>query len=236
VLMESGGFIKIHRIMMKWEWYQNPNMVQILLHFILKANHKEKKWQGVVIKRGQFISGRKAISADLKMSQQSVRTCIGRLIKCGELTSKTTNKFTLYTLSKWDQYQLQDYEPTNKLTNEQPATNQQLTTNKKDKNDKNEKEIDISVKIIMDLYRFNKPGANGTTPAKVKIAKILESGKYTEANLVLAVERHAKEANIGGVSMKNPDTFFGVKKHYIDFIESWQEPREPEIEKNKRNP
>lgn len=75
------------------------------------------------------------------MTEQSVRTCLNSLISNQQLTSKTTNKFSIVTIINWDTYQSDD-EPINQqitgdLTNNQPTTNQQLTTNKNDKNEKN---------------------------------------------------------------------------------------------------
>jgi hypothetical protein len=110
----------------------------------MKANHAPKKWQGIDILPGQFISGRDVMSAETGIGPQSIRTCIERLKSTNELTSKSTNKYTVFTINSWNKYQTT--EPTNhqtnqQLTSNQPATNQQLTTNKNEKNEKNEKEV-----------------------------------------------------------------------------------------------
>jgi len=140
--MESGGFIKIHRIMTKWQWYQNSKMVHILIHFILSANHAERKWQGITLLPGQFISGRKAISKVTGLSEKSIRTCIKKLEKCGEVATKTANRFTVFTLLKWEEYQMLDYKGANKGANKGPTKGQQRATNNNDNNEKNEKNKD----------------------------------------------------------------------------------------------
>ena len=140
----DSGWVKIHRQLQKWEWYTDSKMVHLLLHMVLKANHAEKKWRGIIIERGQFISGRKALSRETGITQRSIRTCIDKLKTTSELTTKTTSRFTLFTLVNWDKYQLIDYEPTNKTASSaslyRPATDQRPTTNNNDKNYNKDKE------------------------------------------------------------------------------------------------
>lgn len=127
---------------MEWEWYQDSNTMRVFLHLLLDANHKQKKWQGVDVKPGQTITSYEAISNKTGISVQSVRTSIKRLKSTGELTSESTNRFTLITIVNWASYQSDDCKLTSQSTGEltinQQATNKQLTTNKNDKKDKND--------------------------------------------------------------------------------------------------
>lgn len=132
------GWIKIHRDMSNWEWYQTPNMVQFFVHCLLRANHGVKKWQGITIECGQFISGRKALSKETGLSEQTIRTCINRLKSTNELTIKNMAKYSVFTLNNWKKYQVQE-SPTTISTINQPSTNHQLTTNKNEKNEKKNK-------------------------------------------------------------------------------------------------
>ncbi len=52
--MDPSGWIKLHRILLDWEWYKSPNMVHVFLHLILSANHEDGRWQGHEVKRGQL--------------------------------------------------------------------------------------------------------------------------------------------------------------------------------------
>jgi len=139
-----SGWIKLHRRMMSWEWYQDSNMVHLFLHMLMKANHEPGKWRGIQVNRGQFVSGRKALSKEIGMSERSIRTCIKRLKSTNELTTNATNRFTLYTIVNWDTYQIDgrssDQHTDQPCASKRPASDQQVTTNKNDKNDKNEKE------------------------------------------------------------------------------------------------
>ena len=80
------GYIKLHRSLIDWEWYTEPNMVLFFVHCMIRANHKEGTWKGYKVSKGQFISGRKVLSAETGLSERNVRTCIEKLVKSGELT------------------------------------------------------------------------------------------------------------------------------------------------------
>ncbi len=122
-----NGFIKLHRKIAKWEWYQDANTFRLFVHLLLIANHEDKRWQGKEVKRGQTITGRKALSKSLKLSQQQIRTSLNKLKSTSEITIKATNKFSLITLTHYDSYQSRDQIATNKTTsyahNGQPTSN-----------------------------------------------------------------------------------------------------------------
>lgn len=140
----TNGYIKIHRKFMCWGWYQNSQAVHLFVHLLLEANHADAEWQGYDVKRGQLITSIGHISIATGISQQSVRTLLKKFEKSGEIIVKSTNKFTLVTICKYDDYQSNEVsvQQTNnkQLTNEQQTTNKQLTTNKKNKEELRRKE------------------------------------------------------------------------------------------------
>lgn len=150
-----NGWIKIHKKFLNWGWYNDTNMVRLFLHLLLTANYEEKEWKGQIIKRGQTIVGRMELSKILSISEQTIRTCITKLKSTNEITTKSTNKYTIITLVKYEEYQKVDKKltnkSTNKLTNDQPTTNQQLTTPKEIKNKRNKEYIKASA----DAEEFN---------------------------------------------------------------------------------
>jgi hypothetical protein len=143
----KSGWVKNHRAIEEWEWYTADHMAHLFQHLIRNANHEDKTWQGKVIKRGQLVTGRIALSEQTGISEQSIRTCLNRLKSTSEITIETTNKFSIITINKYEDYQNPDeadnqvinQQSNQQLTNNQPTTNQQLTTNKNDKNVKNDK-------------------------------------------------------------------------------------------------
>jgi len=131
-----SGWIKIHRKFLDWEWFNKSEAVHLFIYLVLKANHKDGQWQGIDIKKGQFITSFGKISTDTGISLQTIRTLLKKFKKTNEINIQTTNKFSIVTICKYECYQ-QENEPTNTLlTNEQQTTNKQLTTNKNDKNEK----------------------------------------------------------------------------------------------------
>lgn len=135
------GWIKIHRQMIKWEWYQDTNVKVVFLHLLLLANHEEKRWQGHVIKRGQLITSLAKLSKGTKLSVHKIRVAIDKLKMTGEITSKSSNRFTMISIENWDLYQLTEEKVSNKNTNKCQTDGKQVATNKNDKNIKNEKNI-----------------------------------------------------------------------------------------------
>ncbi len=136
-----SGWIKIHRKFLDWEWFNKSEAVHLFVYLLLKANHKDSHWQGIEVKRGQFISSLGKISADTGISLQTIRTLLKKLEKTNEIELKSTNKFTIVTICKYECYQDETDQTNKQLTNKQQTTNKQLTTNKNDKKEKNEKEV-----------------------------------------------------------------------------------------------
>lgn len=125
------GWISLHRKFLSWEWFDKPEMVQLFIWLLLNANYTDKKWQGQVIKRGQILTTTPKIMEALRLTEQQTRTCIGRLKSTGEITCKSTNKYTIITICNYDRYQNDNLE-SNGQNNGQPntpATDKQRTNN-----------------------------------------------------------------------------------------------------------
>lgn len=90
--------------------------MRLFIHCLLKANHKQKDWHGIQIRRGQFVTSLSSLSKELRISERSIRTSIKRLKMTGEVTDRTTNRFRLITITHYDDYQSQMFEITDKTT------------------------------------------------------------------------------------------------------------------------
>ena len=134
--MLDGGYIKLHRKLTKWEWYHNANTFRVFIHLLLTANYERRNFEGRTIERGQRVTSISKLSQELKVSVQSIRTALDHLKSTGELTIKTTPKYTIITINNYISYQ----QLTNDLTNDQQTANKQLTNDqqqwKKDKESK----------------------------------------------------------------------------------------------------
>ncbi len=131
--MNDDGFIKIHRRLLKWEWYKDTNTKVLFLHCLLKANWKDGRFQGIEVPRGSFVTSLSTLSEELSSKEQTftvqnVRTSLKHLTLTGELTSKSYSKYRIITVNKYNEYQVANIVPNKQLTNSQQATNKQLTT------------------------------------------------------------------------------------------------------------
>ena len=132
--MQQQGWIKIHRQLLEWEWYDDINVKVLFFHLLLKANHKPKKYKGKLIEVGQHVTGLEVLCKETGLSIQKIRTAISKLKSTNEITIKTSSKGTVIQIVNYTKYQI----VTNELTNQQQTSNKRATTNKNDKNVKND--------------------------------------------------------------------------------------------------
>jgi biotin operon repressor len=127
------GWIKLHRKLMDWEWYQYPHMLHLFVHLLLRANHKGKSWQGKLIKRGQLITSRDKLSEETSISANMIYERLKKLEESGEIAQQPSNKYTLITICNFDLYQDETKEQI--LKNVQQYNNK--TTSRQHQNDTN---------------------------------------------------------------------------------------------------
>lgn len=102
------GYIKLHRSMRDWEWYHDLPVSRLFTCMLFMANWRDKRWQGIEVKRGQFVSSISNLSLESDLTVKQVRGALKKLESTGEVTSKKTNKYSLYTIVKYNTYQDDD--------------------------------------------------------------------------------------------------------------------------------
>lgn len=133
------GWIKIHRQLEDWEWYKNIPVKTLFIHCLIKANHKDNKWQGIIIKKGSFVTSYENLAFETGLTVRQVRTALNKLKMTGEVTHKGQAKYSIITINNWDEFQENDKQVDKQMTSERQASDKQMTTNKNDKNEKNDK-------------------------------------------------------------------------------------------------
>lgn len=128
-----NGYIKLHRKLIEWGWYSDANTKALFLHLLLTANYRPREYRGVQLNPGDTVVGFKALSEQLGMTVNQVRTAMRHLEETGEITRKSTNKFSVVTIAKWEDYQLEEVESTNKSQ----TNHKQTTTPKEGKKERN---------------------------------------------------------------------------------------------------
>lgn len=157
----NSSWVKLYRKLNNSAFKKKPLTVALFVHFLINVNTETKKiiWndEEITVLPGQIITGRKSLSEDTGITQQSIRTSLKILKSTSTITIKTFTKFSVITINKWDEYQ----SSTSKLTNKQPTTNQQLTTTKEYKNIRNkeyntlESVVESDFKEIAETYKVS---------------------------------------------------------------------------------
>lgn len=245
------GYVKVFRTFLDWQWFQKPEMVQLWLYLLLKANHQENEWQGMVIGRGQLFVGRNKIQAETGLSEQTIKTCLKRLKSTGEITTQSTSRGTLITIVKWDDFQddvvqsnRQINQPTNQQsTSDQPTTNQQVTTNKNEKNEKNEKNIktyrslvdeytpDLDLRKALDDFVSMRKAMKGFTVRALELAlskldKLAQDDQTKLAIVNQSIERSWK----GFFPLKQQSVYTSQRQDVLpEYYEQMKTGSEPEV-------
>ena len=103
--MNDEGYIKLFRKFKQWRWYTDNNVKTLFLHLLLSANWVTKDFEGITIKRGQYISGRKKLAREIGLSERQIRTAIDKLKSTNEIIAESTSEFTIFTVVNYDHYQ-----------------------------------------------------------------------------------------------------------------------------------
>lgn len=149
------GWVRLYRKSIDSSIWKNPNTWFVWSWCLMKANHQTHQFPfngtDLEVKEGQFITGiNKAIEELPTLTTQKLRTILKYLKSTGRITIKSNNKYSVITITKWEDYQ-QDNKQTNKrTTNEQQTNNKPTTTYKNDNNDNNDKndKIDTTSKEV----------------------------------------------------------------------------------------
>ena len=142
-MKKSKGFIVLNREILDWEWYADIKTKVLFLHLLLTANYKEQRWQGKVIGKGELITSIAHLATETGLSQQNIRTSLNKLKSTGEITVRSTNRYTLICVVNWDKYQdfdTEDNKQNNEPLNKQLTINQQTTNNKQQRNKETNKQ------------------------------------------------------------------------------------------------
>jgi len=134
-MKQIQGWIKIHRQLLEWEWYDDINVTRLFLHILLKANHKSKNYKGELIQIGEHLTSREILANETGLTIRQVRTALTKLKTTNEVTIKSSSQGTKIQVVNYEKYQV----TTSEVTAKRPASDQQTTSNKNVKNEKKKK-------------------------------------------------------------------------------------------------
>lgn len=236
-----GGFIKLFRQILDWEWYDDLPTCRLFIHLLLKANYAERNWHGQTIERGSCITSYATLASETGLSQEQIKRALKNLTKTGEIKRIATNKNTVICVVKYADFQGFGFEyneqttskeqaENKQKTNEQQTNNEQTTTNKEIKNkrnkeskniytslpeDKNITEIVETVIQMLNVETDKKDGEGFSPRAKknVELISALIRDGYTLNDLKTVIEKKCDSWLTDPVMKSNlrPSVLFGDK-------------------------
>lgn len=153
-----------------------------------------------------------------------VRTAIKKLKSTGEITCKSTNRNTVFTVVKYDLYQSDNKQNNIQITDKQHTDNRQITTTKERKEGKKEKDIN-NIKsgkpdhadIIREIINYlNKKTGKKFSPFAVNTvkhinARLNEGHSLDDFIAVIDVKTASWKGDRNMDKYLRPDTLFGTK-------------------------
>jgi len=139
----NEGWLKLHRKLKKKGYYRKSEYIHLWIHLLISANHEPKEFMFnntiQTLQPGQLLTGRNQLAKDTGINRNSVE----RILKCfqneQQIEQQTTTKFRVITIKNWKDYQQTEQVNEQQVSNKAAASEQQVSTNKNEKNIKNER-------------------------------------------------------------------------------------------------
>lgn len=135
-----SSFFIFNRSVFDWKYYTDGNVFRVFFHCVGKANHTDKYWRGIQIKRGEFITSLENLSNELALSIAKVRLAIKKLDEDGCIIYKPSNKYSKIVIPNYDIYQTNNVMEILIRRHKSQTKNNQINTTNNENNDDNEKE------------------------------------------------------------------------------------------------
>ena len=114
----DSGIGREHATFALWMW--------ILCNVTRKPLNYIARGEQIQLESGELIVGRKKLAMELRLSERSVRTCLQHLKSWGNLTIRSTNRFSILKVTNWETYQevenQNDQQNDHEVTSKRPAS------------------------------------------------------------------------------------------------------------------
>lgn len=224
-----------------WEWYENTNVFRLFYHCLLHTNLEDKRYCGKEIKAGQFVSSITRISAETGLTESQVRTALKKLKETGYISTKSTNKYTIYTVNEYQKYidcgQVAETTTVENTVVENGTKMEQTVERKMEQTEEKVKETceKPNKKTFIDCFeRLWKQYPNKRGKGQVSDTKKKTLYEIGEEKIERALKRYLDDLSKDSSWRKpqNGSTFFN--SGYVDYLdENYEKPPEP---KSQRNP
>lgn len=222
-----------------WEWYENTNVFRLFYHCLLHTNLEDKRYCGKEIKAGQFVSSITRISAETGLTESQVRTALKKLKDTGYISTKSTNKYTIYTINEYQKYidcgQVAETTTEENTVVENGTKMEQTDENAKKNCEKSKENCEKSNKKAFNecFERLWKQYPNKRGKGQVSDTKKKTLYEIGEEKIERALKRYLDDLSKDSSWRKpqNGSTFFN--SGYVDYLdENYEKPPEPKPQRN----
>lgn len=205
--MAGGGWIKLYRSFLESPFYTDLTAKAVYVHLKLTAAYEPRQVHGIELQPGQAITTIARLAAELQITPAKVRRSLNVIQKNGNITIKTTNKFTVITIvntgvdekTKDDDSKQNETQKANKKAN-LPIIERNLKQSKKNNNHHRDDDVTANnSKLMQDkdfVMVFNAMNENGFTISKnadkEKLAGLV--AEYGTEHVISCIEK-MKEYN-----------------------------------------
>lgn len=222
-----------------WEWYENTNVFRLFYHCLLHTNLEDKRYCGKEIKAGQFVSSITRISAETGLTESQVRTALKKLKETWYISTKSTNKYTIYTVNEYQKYidcgqvaettteENKVVENGTKMEQTEEKAKETCEKSKENCEKSNKKTFNECFERLWKKYP-SKKGKGQVSDTKKKV--LYQIG---EEHIQRALERYLDglEKDASWRKPQNGSTFFN--SGYVDYLdENYEKPQEPKPQRN----
>lgn len=230
-----------------WEWYESTNVFRLFTHCLLHTNTQNIRYCGREIKAGQFVSSVARISAETGLTESQVRTALKKLKDTGYISTKSTNKYTIYTVNEYQKYidcgQVAETTTEENTVVENGTKMEQTVERKMEQTDENAKKNcekskenceKSNKKAINECFeRLWKQYPNKRGKGQVSGTKKKTLYEIGEEKIERALKRYLDDLSKDSSWRKpqNGSTFFN--SGYVDYLdENYEKPQEPKPQRN----
>jgi len=204
----NNGWIKLHRSILDWEWYDDTNTRMLFIHCLLKANCRDVKYRGDIVKRGCFLTSVEILSSETSLTISQIRSSLNKLKMTNDIANETSSKGSIISITNYDLYQSND-KPVDKeiasdLTNESQTDDKPIATNKNIRSIKKEKESVYPESFETFWSSYSRPKNKGSKPEALK-----EWQKLSDQDKVSALQNISayKESQSNPEYMKHAERY-----------------------------
>jgi hypothetical protein len=114
----------LNRNLIEWEWYTDVNTCKVFFHCLLKVNYSAKRWQGILIQKGEFITSNERLAVETGLTISKVRTALAKLESTKAINIETTASYTKIGVFNLHEFVVESIHKQNDTPNDTPNSNE----------------------------------------------------------------------------------------------------------------